>query len=189
MDQRPISWRVGRFLNRSARFATAPGRIIQETPFLHMRNSHITYFAIVFLSVVPSLLGESRTMHINHQYLNVPIGRQSEMRLFQILINGRQQREFAMQLAESSIDYWVFVDVSEFKGQTIIRDYSLRYRRADILLARYAFDTRLRSLDALQLGVALDLRDQGVTSTLVAADLTVTEIANREGLSVVVALG
>jgi hypothetical protein len=59
------------------------------------------------------------------------------------------------------------------------------YRRADGLLARYAFDTRLRSLDALQLGVPLDLRDQGVTSTLIAADLTVTEIAKREGLSVV----
>jgi hypothetical protein len=63
------------------------------------------------------------------------------------------------------------------------------YRRADGLLAHYAFDTRLRSLDALQLAVALDLRDQGITSTLVAADLTVTEIANREGLSVVIALG
>jgi fructan beta-fructosidase len=84
-----------------------------------MRNSHVTYLSIVFLSVVPSLLGESRTMHITHRYLNFPIGRQSEMRLFQFLVDGLQQRQFAMQLAESSIDYWVFVDVSECKGQTI----------------------------------------------------------------------
>lgn len=41
------------------------------------------------------------------------------MRLFQIVVDGVQQRQFAMQLAENSIDYWIFIDVSEFKGQTI----------------------------------------------------------------------
>ena len=58
-------------------------------------------------------------MHITRRYLNVPIGRKSEMRLFQILVDGVQQRQFAMQLAQNSIDYWTFVDVTEFKGQTI----------------------------------------------------------------------
>ena len=58
-------------------------------------------------------------MHITHQYLNVPIGRTSEMRLFQIVVNGEQKRQFAMQLAENSIDYWIFIDVTEFEGQTI----------------------------------------------------------------------
>ncbi len=84
-----------------------------------MRNSYLTRFVIVFLCVVPSLLAESRTLHITQQYLNVPIGRQSEMRLFQIVVDGVQQRQFAMQLADNSIDYWIFIDVSEFKGKTI----------------------------------------------------------------------
>ena len=58
------------------------------------------------------------------------------------------------------------------------------YRRAEDLLARYGFENRLRSLDALQLGVALDLRDQGLGKTIVAADVTLGEVAMREGLSV-----
>ena len=84
-----------------------------------LRNVHLACLAIVFLSAVPSLFAQSRTMHITHRYLNVPIGRTSEMRLFQIVVDGVQQRQFAMQLAENSIDYWIFIDVSEFKGQTI----------------------------------------------------------------------
>ncbi|WP_158750356.1 glycoside hydrolase family 32 protein [Acidobacterium sp. S8] len=39
--------------------------------------------------------------------------------MFQIRVNGLQKREFPAQLAELSPDYWIFIDVSEFKGQTI----------------------------------------------------------------------
>ncbi|MDW5266754.1 MULTISPECIES: glycoside hydrolase family 32 protein [Acidobacteriaceae] len=53
------------------------------------------------------------------RYLNVPVGRESKMRVFQIRVKGLQKREFPAQLAEHSIDYWIFLDVSEFKGQTI----------------------------------------------------------------------
>jgi fructan beta-fructosidase len=84
-----------------------------------LRHPYLSRLAIVFLTAVPSLLAQSTTMHITQRHLNVPIGRTSEMRLFQIVVNGVQQRQFAMQLAENSIDYWIFVDVSEFKGQTI----------------------------------------------------------------------
>jgi len=41
------------------------------------------------------------------------------------------------------------------------------YRRAEDLIAKHGFQHRLRSLDALQLGVALDLRDQGLGETIV----------------------
>ena len=58
------------------------------------------------------------------------------------------------------------------------------YRRAEDLIARHGFGYRLRSLDALQLGVALDLRDQGLGRTIVAADVTLGEVATREGLLV-----
>jgi len=58
------------------------------------------------------------------------------------------------------------------------------YRRAEDLIARHGFGHRLRSLDALQLGVALDLRDQGLGKTIVAADVALSEVAAREGLLV-----
>jgi sucrose-6-phosphate hydrolase SacC (GH32 family) len=41
------------------------------------------------------------------------------MRVFQISINGKLKREFPAQLAEGSIDYWIFINVSEFQGRTI----------------------------------------------------------------------
>jgi hypothetical protein len=58
------------------------------------------------------------------------------------------------------------------------------YRRAEGLIARYGFGYRLRSLDAPQLAVALDLRDQGLGNTIVVADVALSEVAAQEGLLV-----
>jgi sucrose-6-phosphate hydrolase SacC (GH32 family) len=66
-----------------------------------------------------SLFAQSRTFHISKHYLNIPVSRAGEMRVFQIQVDGIQKREFPLQLAEHSPDYWIFIDVSEFKGQTI----------------------------------------------------------------------
>jgi fructan beta-fructosidase len=73
----------------------------------------------IAVCLVPSLCAQSRTFHITQRYLNIPVERASEMRLFQISIDGVQKREFPVQLAEHAIDYWIFLDVSEFKGRTI----------------------------------------------------------------------
>jgi fructan beta-fructosidase len=66
-----------------------------------------------------SALAEAREMNITQRYLNIPIGRETTMRVFQISVGGNLGREFPAQLAEGTIDYWVFIDVSEFKGQVI----------------------------------------------------------------------
>jgi sucrose-6-phosphate hydrolase SacC (GH32 family) len=58
-------------------------------------------------------------MHITQQYLNIPIGREAKMRVFQIGVDDKLKREFPAQLAEGPIDYWIFINVSEFQGQTI----------------------------------------------------------------------
>ena len=61
----------------------------------------------------------NRDIQINQRYLNIPISREGDARLFQLSVNGVVQREFPLQLAEDSIDYWIFLYVSEFNGQTI----------------------------------------------------------------------
>ncbi len=73
----------------------------------------------IAVCLVTSLCAQSRTFQITQRYLNIPVERAREMRLFQISIDGVQQREFPVQLAEHAIDYWIFLDVSEFKGRTI----------------------------------------------------------------------
>ncbi|MGH9785013.1 MAG: type II toxin-antitoxin system VapC family toxin [Terriglobia bacterium] len=55
---------------------------------------------------------------------------------------------------------------------------------AERLVGRHAFTRRLRSLDALQLAVALDLHGQGLVDSFVAADQSLCEVAVIEGLNV-----
>lgn len=58
------------------------------------------------------------------------------------------------------------------------------FSKAEWLIGRYGFVHRLRTLDALQLGVALDLRSQGRLDQFVAADKVLLTVAQLEGLPV-----
>ena len=78
------------------------------------------FVAALLLFASSSLGAQSRTIHILKRYLNVPVANASEMRVFQIQVGGTQRRELPLQLAERRPDYWIFLDVSEFKGQTIV---------------------------------------------------------------------
>ena len=55
---------------------------------------------------------------------------------------------------------------------------------AEKLIAKYAFDHRLRTLDALQVAVAVELRDQTLMDQVVSADKVFCQIAALEGLKV-----
>jgi fructan beta-fructosidase len=84
-----------------------------------LRRQALSCLLAVMVCPVTSLCAQSKTFHITQQYLNIPVERASEMRLFQISVGGVQKREFPVQLAQHAIDYWIFLDVSEFKGSTI----------------------------------------------------------------------
>ena len=58
------------------------------------------------------------------------------------------------------------------------------FQLADELLCRHARTHRLRTLDALQLAVAIDLNSQGLAVTFVCADEVICPLAQSEGLSV-----
>ena len=55
---------------------------------------------------------------------------------------------------------------------------------AERLIEKYAFDKRLRTLDAVQLAVALGLKNQSLIDHFVAADAALCAIAGLEGFSV-----
>jgi len=55
---------------------------------------------------------------------------------------------------------------------------------AERLIERYAFSKPLRTLDAVQLAVALGLKSQGLIDHFVAADAALCAVAALEGLSV-----
>jgi uncharacterized protein len=56
---------------------------------------------------------------------------------------------------------------------------------AELLLERHAFSLRLRSLDALQLAVAMELRNQYLVDSFVAADTVLCDVARAEGFAVI----
>ncbi len=59
------------------------------------------------------------------------------------------------------------------------------FSSAESLIGRYAFSYRLRTLDALQLSVAVDLRKFGLLDQFVVADKALAEVAVLEGLPVI----
>lgn len=67
----------------------------------------------------PAPVPRNRVMRISRTYLNIPISRSGVSRIFQISVDGVVRREFPLQLAEEAIDYWIFVYVDEFHGQSI----------------------------------------------------------------------
>jgi predicted nucleic acid-binding protein len=59
------------------------------------------------------------------------------------------------------------------------------FTTAELMVERYAFASRLRALDALQLAVAVELRNQGLVDHFVAADAILCEVAALERFSVI----
>lgn len=55
---------------------------------------------------------------------------------------------------------------------------------AERLIGRHSFSRPLKTLDALQLAVALELSQHGLLDTFVVADKRLSEIASAEGLTV-----
>jgi hypothetical protein len=58
------------------------------------------------------------------------------------------------------------------------------FQGAEALMRVHAVDRSLRTLDAIQLSLALDLQRRGAASDLVASDRNLCNVATLEGLSV-----
>ena len=60
----------------------------------------------------------------------------------------------------------------------------VHFSSAADLVWKYGFERRMRTLDAIQLAVALDLRSKGLLDIFVVADKILAEMAMLEGLPV-----
>ena len=54
---------------------------------------------------------------------------------------------------------------------------------AGMLVGKYGFTRRMRTLDALQLAIAMDLQEKSLLDVFVVADRLLAEVAVLEGLS------
>ncbi|MCK4745860.1 MAG: glycoside hydrolase family 32 protein, partial [Bacteroidales bacterium] len=59
-----------------------------------------------------------RVITFDNRYLNVPIREGAGSQLMTIYMDDRKVREFTLELAPGEPDYWMFLDVTEWKGKT-----------------------------------------------------------------------
>jgi predicted nucleic acid-binding protein len=69
------------------------------------------------------------------------------------------------------------------KNLKVVRLLVCHFRSAELLLSKYSIARRLRTLDALQLSVALDLLSRREVDVFVSADELLCDIARLEGIS------
>jgi hypothetical protein len=67
----------------------------------------------------------------------------------------------------------------------VVRVLRRHFDRAEALIKTYGLAQRIRSLDAIHVGIALDLSARGVLSTIVTADNAQQVVAQKEGLTVI----
>jgi hypothetical protein len=77
-----------------------------------------------------------------------------------------------------------FADLAKSRFD-VVRLARRHFREAESLIRTYAADRGLRTLDSLQLAVALDLHRRGTASTMVAANRNLCSLAATAGLDVV----
>jgi fructan beta-fructosidase len=60
-----------------------------------------------------------RELLVNKRYLNLPVKTGAAKRRMRFLVDGRPVREFDVELADEKPDFWVFSDVSAFRGKRL----------------------------------------------------------------------
>ena len=101
----------------------------------------ILFFMFNFISAS----SQEVRLKITDPYLNIPVSYKSKMEVMKINVDGITKREFPVQLANDTINYWIYIDVSEFKGQTI----TLNYPVASKSLNRIYQDIKINGADSL----------------------------------------
>jgi fructan beta-fructosidase len=86
-----------------------------------MKNIKIRYCLLLIGFIFSAFVVQASDIKIKitKNYLNIPVGKQARMKLIKIYSGNKERREFPVQLAEQKVDYWIFIDVTEFKGQII----------------------------------------------------------------------
>jgi sucrose-6-phosphate hydrolase SacC (GH32 family) len=62
---------------------------------------------------------QEKTVKITKKYLNLPVSHSVDRSRMTFTVNGKEDRNFVIRLASGKPEYWVFTDVSAYKGKTL----------------------------------------------------------------------
>ena len=103
------SWDVGEYIGQNARIEI----VDKKTGGW----GHINIDQIYQSDSVRITQNKEKKFKLTKKYLNFPVQDSAAKRLISVVIDDKIVREFEISLAGEQIDYWVFLDVSEFKGE------------------------------------------------------------------------
>ena len=66
-----------------------------------------------------------REVRVDRDYLNLPVKNGAARRRMRFEVGGKTVREFDIELAEGTPDFWAFADVSPFRGQKLVIETKL----------------------------------------------------------------
>ena len=90
---------------------------------MRLRTSLCTALLCLAVLAPLSLRAEEITLTIRKQYLNLPVSHQADRKTMRFTVDGKQERQFVIRLAAGEPDYWVFCNVSAFKGKRLTIGY------------------------------------------------------------------
>ena len=82
-------------------------------------------FSLLAFLMFSTLSAESAELKIkvSKQYLNFPVSQQEDRRSMRLSVDGHEQCRFVIRLTAGTPDYWVFQDVNEYKGKTLVLSF------------------------------------------------------------------
>ncbi len=129
------SWDVGELLGK-----TAVIRIVDQRTG---GWGHINVDQIVESDESQQEVEKTVEIALQKQYLNFPVKNGAEMRRLSVQFTDGTARDFDVELALGEPDFWVFMDVSPFKGQKATVRTNLVEREAGVL-ARITNDDEIK---------------------------------------------
>ncbi|UVQ46146.1 DUF4980 domain-containing protein [Parabacteroides faecis] len=88
-----------------------------------MNYGKLLTLLVMAFTLSGSMNAEDLTLKITKKYLNLPVSHQKERAVMTLAVDGKPVRSFDIRLASAEPDYWVFCDVSSFKGKQIKISY------------------------------------------------------------------
>ena len=67
--------------------------------------------------------GETRTIKVSSKYMNIPISHTMDRKRLMFTAQGEDTLSVVVRIAEGTPDYWVFKDVSRYKGKRLELNY------------------------------------------------------------------
>ncbi|GAB3933870.1 DUF4980 domain-containing protein [Mucilaginibacter myungsuensis] len=86
-----------------------------------------------------------RPIKITKKYLNFPISHAQSRKVMKFTVDGKKERAFNIRLANAEPEYWVFYDMTQFKGKTV----TISYDGADEGLQKIYQDDKIAGQDSM----------------------------------------